>query len=48
MGYGLEGLGSIPGEILFLHSVQTGCGAYLASYPMGTGCFFPGGKVEEA
>jgi hypothetical protein len=27
---------------------QTGSGAHPASYPMGTGVSFPGGKVTEA
>jgi hypothetical protein len=31
-------------ECSFLHTVQTGCGAHTASYPMGTGDFFPGGN----
>jgi hypothetical protein len=36
-GYGLDGLGSIPGRgKRFLHSVQTGSGPHPASYPMGT------------
>jgi hypothetical protein len=39
MGYGLDGPGSIPG------SVQTDSGAHLASCPMGTGGYFPGGKA---
>jgi hypothetical protein len=30
-----------------LHVVQTGSGAHWASYPMGTGGCFPGGKVCE-
>jgi hypothetical protein len=29
------------------HRVQTGSGAHPASYPMGNGGFFPGGKVAE-
>jgi hypothetical protein len=28
-----------------LHSIQTGCGADLPSYPMSTGGYFPGGKT---
>jgi hypothetical protein len=34
---GLDGQGSIPGKgnISLLHSIQTGTGAYPASYPMG-------------
>jgi hypothetical protein len=32
-------------EISLLHVIQTGSGADLASYPMGTGDSFPGGKV---
>jgi hypothetical protein len=31
-----------------LHSVQTGSGAHTASYTMGTGGSFPGGKATEA
>jgi hypothetical protein len=31
-----------------LHSVQTGSGAHLASYPMGTRGSFPGGKAAGA
>jgi hypothetical protein len=30
------------------HVVQTGSGAHLASYPMGTGGFFLGSKAAEA
>jgi hypothetical protein len=38
-GYGLNGRISIPG------CVQTGSGAYPASYLMGTGCSFPWSKA---
>jgi hypothetical protein len=31
-----------------LHSVQTDSGAHQASYPMGTGGSFPGGKAAGA
>jgi hypothetical protein len=39
MGYGLDGLGSIPCSARFfsLHSFQTDSWAYPASYPVGTG-----------
>jgi hypothetical protein len=43
--------GSIPGRRMrfsLLHSVQTGTGTQPASYPMGTGGSFPGGKVAGA
>jgi hypothetical protein len=33
------------GNFSLHHRVQTGSGAHPASYPMGTGCSFPGGKV---
>jgi hypothetical protein len=35
-------------EISLLHVVQTGSGAHPASYPMGTGGSFGGGKAAEA
>jgi hypothetical protein len=35
-------------DFSFLHDVQTGSGAHPASYPMGTGCSFPGGKAAGA
>jgi hypothetical protein len=47
-GYELDGQGSIPGKdkrFLPLHNVQTGSGAYPASYAMGTGDLFPGVKL---
>jgi hypothetical protein len=47
--YGLDDRGSSPaGAEVFSSNpcVQTGCGAYPASYPMGTGGHFPGGKVR--
>jgi hypothetical protein len=42
LGYGLDDRGSIPGRgndgiLSLLHHVQTGSGAHIASYPMGTG-----------
>jgi hypothetical protein len=46
-GYGLDGPGydSRQGkEVSLLHSVKTGYGAHLASYPMGTGILSPGIK----
>jgi hypothetical protein len=46
-GYGLDGWGSIPERskiFSLLHSVQTGSGGLPASYPMGTGYSFSGGK----
>jgi hypothetical protein len=42
--------GSKPGwskGFRLLHSVHTSSGAYLASYPMGTGVFSPGVKRQE-
>jgi hypothetical protein len=44
MGYMLDGQSLIPGR----GSVQTGFGAHPASYSMGTGDSFPGGKVAVA
>jgi hypothetical protein len=35
-------------SVLPLHVVQTGPGAHPASYPMGMGGFFPGGKAAGA
>jgi hypothetical protein len=35
-------------NLSLLHSVQTGSGAHPASYQMGTGDSFPGGKAAEA
>jgi len=29
------------------HCLQTGCGAHLASFPMGTGWLFPGDKAAR-
>jgi len=42
LGYGLDDRGSFPGRVCdgilsLYHCVQTGPGAYPASYPMGTG-----------
>jgi hypothetical protein len=52
-GYGLDDRGaefeSRQGqEFSPLHVVQTGSGAHQASYPMGTGGYFPGGKSVGA
>jgi hypothetical protein len=52
-GYGLDGLVvrvQVPVGERFspLHVVQTGSGAHPASYPMGTGCSFPGDKAAGA
>jgi hypothetical protein len=47
--YGLDNRGSIPdrGRRFFSSPyVQTGSGAHPASYPMGTGGPFPGGKAR--
>jgi hypothetical protein len=48
-GYELDDRGvgvRVPvGQEFSVHSVQTGSGAHLASYPMGTGDSFPGGKA---
>jgi hypothetical protein len=50
--YGLteQGVGvPVPvGSEGFLHIVETGSGAHPASYPMGTGGSFPGGKPTGA
>jgi hypothetical protein len=35
------------GNFSLLHRVQTGSGAYLASYPMGTSGAFPGGRAPR-
>jgi hypothetical protein len=51
MGYGLNDRDSIPGRtrgFSFLHSVQTGCGAHIASYQMGMGLSFLEGKAVGA
>jgi hypothetical protein len=44
----LDSPGSVPGKARdssLLHSIQTGSGAHPASYPMGTGYYFPGCKA---
>jgi hypothetical protein len=49
--YGLDCRGSIPRQgqdFSLFHGVETGSGAHPASYPMGTGDLFPGGKAAEA
>jgi len=43
-----RGLGSGAGNFSLLHRVQTGSEARPASYPMGTGGSFPGGKAAGA
>jgi hypothetical protein len=53
-GYGLDDLvvgvrGPVGSEFFLLHVVQTGSGAHLASYPIGTGGgSFPGVKAAGA
>jgi hypothetical protein len=47
--YGLDDRGSIPDRaeaFSFIPCVQTGSGAHPASYPVGTGGPFPGGKAR--
>jgi hypothetical protein len=34
-------------DFSFLHRIQARSPAHPASYPMGTGCTFPGGKVAD-
>jgi hypothetical protein len=49
--YGLDDRGvgvRVGSEFSLLHVVQTGSGAHPASYPMGTGGSFPGGKAAGA
>jgi hypothetical protein len=54
LGYGLDDLGSrvrFPveaGNLSLHHRVQNGSEAYPASYPMGTGDSFTGGKAAGA
>jgi hypothetical protein len=54
LGYGLDNPGSrirFPagaGNFSLRHRVQNGSGAHSASYPIGTGVSFPGGKVAGA
>jgi hypothetical protein len=53
LGYGLDDRGSrvrfrAGAGNFFLHRVQNGSGAHSASYPMGTGGSFPGGKAAGA
>jgi hypothetical protein len=54
LGYGLDDRGSrvrFPAgarNFSLHHSVQNCSGAHPASYPMGTGDFFPGGKASGA
>jgi hypothetical protein len=44
-----RGRSSSPGRVKnFLRVIQTGSGAHPASYPMGTGGFFPGGRTAGA
>jgi hypothetical protein len=44
------GVGILAGAGIFslLHRVQNGSGAHIASYPVGTGGSFPGGKATGA
>jgi hypothetical protein len=44
-GYGLDGRWVGVRDFVLLHVVQTPPGAHPASYPMGTGGSFPGGKT---
>jgi hypothetical protein len=52
LGYGFDDRGSrvrFPagaGNSSLYHRVQIGCGAHPASYPMGTGDYFPGLKLK--
>jgi hypothetical protein len=54
LGYGLDDWGSRVrflagvGNFSLHHRVQNGSGAHPASYPMGTGSSFPGGKAAGA
>jgi hypothetical protein len=54
LGYGLDDRGSrVPfsagtENFSLHHRVQNGSGAHTASYPMGTGGSFPGGKAAGA
>jgi hypothetical protein len=54
LGYGLDDRGSrvrFPagtGNVSLHHRVQTGSGTHPASYPMGTGGSFHGGKAAGA
>jgi hypothetical protein len=52
-GYGLDDRGvevrvPLGSKFSLLHVVQTGTGAYPASYPMGTGGSFPRSKAAGA
>jgi hypothetical protein len=54
LGYGLDDRGSMvrfpagAGNFSLHHRVQNGSRAQPASYPMGTGGSFPGGKAARA
>jgi hypothetical protein len=54
LGYGLDDRGSVvrfpagAGNFSLYHHVQNGSGAHPASYPMGTGGSFLGGKAAGA
>jgi hypothetical protein len=51
LGSGLDDRGSSPsrsGNSSLHHRIQTGSGAHLASYSMGTSGSFSGGKAAEA
>jgi hypothetical protein len=50
-GYGLDGRSSIPGrgkDFPVFHSIHTGSGAHLASYPMSTRALSLEGKAARA
>jgi hypothetical protein len=52
-GYGLDDRGvgvrvPVGSRISLLHVLWTGSGTHPASYPMGTGASFPGGKAAGA
>jgi hypothetical protein len=49
LAIGPSGRSSSPGRVTnFLHLVQTASGAHPASYPRGTGGFFPRAKAAGA
>jgi hypothetical protein len=52
-GYGLDGRGvgvrvPVGQDFCLFRVIQTGSGAHPASYPIGTGGSFPGGKAAGA
>jgi len=50
LGYGLDDWDSVSsrGWVFFHHSIQSGPGAHQASFTMGSGGSFPGGKAAGA